>query len=242
VVVGGTQQFTATGYDQYGNVMGINPVWSTNSCGTIDTGGLFTAPIVVGQCIVTATDTAVSGTATVNVTDVVNIVDVPVVASSDDAEEAANGGMSLTSSDLEMTQESTQQTIGTRFIVDIPQGANILTAYIEFTVDETNSEATDLMIEGQIHDNAPTFSSASGDISSRTNRTAGVDWLNIPSWTTIGSRQMTPDISSIIQEIVDQPGLTDSIVIIITGTGKRVADSYNGSPSSAPVLHLEYNP
>jgi len=29
-------------------------------------------------------------------------------------------------------------------------------------------------------------------------------------------------------------------VIIITGTGKRVAESYNGDAPGAPLLHIEY--
>jgi hypothetical protein len=30
------------------------------------------------------------------------------------------------------------------------------------------------------------------------------------------------------------------LVIIITGTGERVAESYNGDPNGAPLLHVEY--
>jgi hypothetical protein len=166
---------------------------------------------------------------------------VPVTDSSDDAEESPSGSMSLTSSDLEMVfYKGANQTAGMRFLTAIPQGAIITNAYIEFTVDETTSGTANLMIEGQIDDNAPTFTSSNGNISSRTNRTAPVDWLNIPDWTAIGSKQMTPDISSIIQEIVDQPTWTSSVVIIITGgEGTRVAESSNGT--AAPVLHVEYS-
>jgi hypothetical protein len=32
------------------------------------------------------------------------------------------------------------------------------------------------------------------------------------------------------------------MVIIVTGTGERTAESYNGSPSGAPLLHIEFDP
>jgi hypothetical protein len=33
----------------------------------------------------------------------------------------------------------------------------------------------------------------------------------------------------------------NSLVIIITGTGERSAESYDGRPSGAPLLHVEYH-
>jgi hypothetical protein len=52
--------------------------------------------------------------------------------------------------------------------------------------------------------------------------------------------QQTPNIASIIQEIVNNLNWMsgNSIVIIITGEGKRAAESYEGN--AAPVLHIEY--
>jgi len=32
----------------------------------------------------------------------------------------------------------------------------------------------------------------------------------------------------------------NSVVLIITGSGKRVAEAYDGAPAAAPVLHVEY--
>jgi hypothetical protein len=57
-----------------------------------------------------------------------------------------------------------------------------------------------------------------------------------------GPDQQTPNIASIIQEIVNRPGWSsgNSIVIIVTGTGERTAESYDGNPNGAPLLHLEY--
>ena len=48
------------------------------------------------------------------------------------------------------------------------------------------------------------------------------------------------DIKSIIQEIVNRAGWQsgNSLAIIISGTGERVAEAYDGS--AAPQLHIEY--
>ena len=170
-----------------------------------------------------------------------------VAAGSDDAEESASGGVSLTSSDLELTLESTQQVVGMRFTgLNIPPGSTIQNAYIQFQADEANSEATLLTISGQAIDNAPTFTSTSGDISNRTTTTASVAW-SPEAWPTIGEagpNQQTPNLKAVVQEIVNRPGwvLGNSLAVIITGTGKRVAESFNGVASVAPLLVVEYLP
>ena len=68
VGVGGTQQFTATAKDQYGDAMVPQPsfTWTVSGGGTIDNGGLFTAGGTPGgPFTVTATSGGVNGTATV---------------------------------------------------------------------------------------------------------------------------------------------------------------------------------
>jgi hypothetical protein len=69
VPVGGTQQFTATGYDQNGVVLATQPTiaWSVNGGGNIS-GGLFTSGSTAGgPFTVTAASGSVSGTASVTV-------------------------------------------------------------------------------------------------------------------------------------------------------------------------------
>jgi hypothetical protein len=46
VAVTGRRNFTATGYDANGTVVGINPVWSAAAGGTISSAGIFTAGTV----------------------------------------------------------------------------------------------------------------------------------------------------------------------------------------------------
>ena len=176
------------------------------------------------------------------------IVEMRVASSTDDAEERASGSMKLTSSDLELVLDSSDQTIGLRFNgLNVPQGAVIHKAYIQFQVDEAHPGAKTLRIEGEDIDNAQTFTSTNGDITSRPRTEAAVEW-SPPAWTTVGQAgldQRSEDVTPIIKEIVDRPGWTsgNSMVLIITGvagTGKHVAESYDGVLSAAPLLHVEW--
>jgi hypothetical protein len=136
------------------------------------------------------------------------------------------------------------QTVGLRFPgVAVPQGATILSAYLEFTVDETDSVATSLIFEGQAADYAPTFSMADHDISSRATTTASTLW-DVPAWNSVGQVHQTPDLAAVVQEIVDRPGwyLGSAMAFVVTGSGERTAEAYDGVPSAAPLLHIEFDP
>ncbi|MCB0562611.1 MAG: hypothetical protein KDD09_26850, partial [Phaeodactylibacter sp.] len=85
---------------------------------------------------------------------------VDIDSSSDDAEQdVASGGTDLTSSDLELCTDGLIQLVGLRFNnLNIPQGAFITSAYIQFEVDETNNDdPCNVTIYGQAADDAPTF-------------------------------------------------------------------------------------
>ena len=174
-------------------------------------------------------------------------VEVRVAAGSDDAEERATGSVALSSSDLELVfDKGGHQMVGMRFnSLTIPQGATIHKAYVQFQVDETHSGATSLTIAGEATDQAPTFTTANGNISSRSRTTASTAWSPAP-WTTVGEAgpdQQTPDIAPVVQEIVSRPGWSsgNALVIIITGSGERTAEAYDGVQAGAPLLHVEYN-
>ena len=175
------------------------------------------------------------------------VVEVRVASASDDAEERDDGNVSLNSSDLELVADGSRgdQTVGMRFVgVGVPIGATITAAWVQFQSDEAGSTATDLAIEGQMADNPSTFINSNGDISQRLRTNAVVGW-SPPAWNTVGVAgldQRSPDLSGIIQEIVASPGWVagNAIVVIITGTGRRTAESYNGLSSAAPLLHIEY--
>ncbi len=93
-------------------------------------------------------------------------------------------------------------------------------------------------------DDAASFSSSDYDISSRSTTSASASWSPTP-WNSVGQAgplQRTPDLSSIIQEIVNRGGWSsgNDLVVLVTGTGERTAESYDGSSSKAPLLHVEW--
>lgn len=171
---------------------------------------------------------------------------VSVAHGNDDAEESVTDAIvSLTSSDLELTNDTQDQLVAIRFNnIRIEPGEDIANAYIQFTVEETTSGPAALVIEGQAQSNPPAFTAASGHISSRPVTSNFVEW-SPPDWNTLGENgpdQQTPNLKSIIEEIINMPTWQtgNSIVFIISGNGKRVAHSYDGSPASAPTLHVDF--
>src|ERR1041385_5361596 len=173
-------------------------------------------------------------------------VDIRINLGKNDVEETADGTMRLGSGDLELVTDDTVQTVGLRFTgVSIPSGATIVNAYVQFKVDEVSDVATNLTIQGQASANALAFTTTSKDLSSRSKTISAVTWSPAP-WTTVGATgtdQRTPNVASVLQEIVSQsnwaPG--NALVIVITGSGKRVAKSYNSDAAGAPLLHIEYS-
>jgi hypothetical protein len=174
------------------------------------------------------------------------IINIRITSGLDDAEERLDGSVNQDSSDLElMTDGSAQKVIGLRFInVNIPQRATISKAYLQFKTDETTSGATALTIKGQAVNTAAAFSTVSKNVSSRAVTQASVSW-SPKAWSVVGEAglsQRSPDISPIIQEIVNRSGWAsaNAIAILITGTGVRVAESFDGDAAGAPLLHVEY--
>ncbi len=171
-----------------------------------------------------------------------------IVSTLDDAEESDSGWVLIGSSDLELVADSSRgnQLVGLRFTdLHIPQGATITSATIQFDVDETGDEATSLQFRAQASDNAAVFSSNNFDLSSRATTAESVTW-DAPAWPSrpaAGPDQRTPDLATIFQEVVDRPGWQTggAIAVIISGTGKRVATSFDKNPAAAPKLALEFS-
>jgi PKD repeat protein len=171
-------------------------------------------------------------------------VELRPLASADDAEQTPTGSMYLNSSDLEMVMDATAQTVGLRWPgLTIPKGATITAAWIQFTAEESQTEATQLTIRAQAADNAPGFTATKFDVTNRATGSASVNW-SPAAWTSgqAGAAQRTPDLSQLVQQVVDRAGWAsgNALVMVISGTGKRVAQSQDGSPVQAALLHVEY--
>ncbi len=113
-------------------------------------------------------------------------------------------------------------TSGFRFTeVSIPPHAMIRSAYLEFTVDGDYSNALTVVLFGEAAADAETFGIESRP-TSRPLTSASTVWP-IPSsdvWQ-MGSRRRTPDLSAIIQEVVDRADWNsgNSLVVITKNAG-----------------------
>ncbi len=179
-----------------------------------------------------------------------NVFEVRVNAAGDDAEEITGGTVQRGDGDLDMMTDTTgtgspKVKVGVRFNgVAIPQGAPITSAYVQFTADEVDTAPTSLTIKGQAADNPPTFSTTAFDLTTRPTTTAAANW-SPGSWLAVGDAglaQRADNLTGIVQEIVNRPGWAsgNSLVLLVTGTGERVAVANNQNPLLAPLLHVEW--
>ncbi len=70
--------------------------------------------------------------------------------------------------------------------------------------------------------------------------------LSPPAWDAVGAAgaaQQTPNLAAVVQEVVDQGGwlAANAMAFVISGAGKRVAESFDGKTAAAPLLHIEYD-
>ncbi len=256
VVDGTSINFTGTASDaEDAGLDGSSIQWSSDIDGSIgSSSSINVSALSVNTHVITASVTdsgSLVGTSSISVMVTsgggsVTTLDVPVSSSSDDAEESiASGSVYLDSNDLEMIDNfGTLQVVGMRFTgITVPAGATITNAYIQFQADEVDTGSASLLVRGEAVDNAQAYTTTNSDISGRAQTTASVAWIPA-SWNAVGDvgvAQQTPDLAAVIQEIVNRSGWSsgNALALVVTGSGKRVAESYEGA--AAPLLHLEYS-
>ncbi len=254
-IEGSTVTLSGAANDLEDGNLSASLMWSSDVDGPIGTGATVatsTLTRAVHTITATVTDTSLQSVSAFVSIDVEGpggalTFESRINSGADDAEERANGSVLVGSSDLEMTLDGGgDQTLGLRFpAVTIPHGSQIVDAWVQFTVDETHSGATSLVIRGEASDAAASYVNVAGNITSRSVTWASATWTPAP-WVSngdAGGDQRTPDLSAVVQEIVDRPGWTSGapLALVIDGIGERVAESFNGSPASAPLLHIEYD-
>ncbi len=254
IILPGSAELDGTVVDYNGNP-GLSTQWTVASgpdsvlfgdASLVDTTATFFSPGLYTLRL-TAVDGpfTVGGTLTVTVHPEGRVV-VGVDVSSDDAEEKADGSITLTSLDLEMTDydaSGPHNAIGLRFNnIDIANGTQISAAHIQFTSAQTSSVTTNLTIKGHDTDHAAPFTTSLENLTLRTTTTAQVSWSVAP-WTVGQSSvaQHTANIAPILEEIVNRPGWSagNSIAIMISGPGNRVARTYDQNPADAAVLYVD---
>jgi outer membrane protein assembly factor BamB len=170
---------------------------------------------------------------------------IPVAAVDDDAEEDSKGEVKLHSSDLELGLDAGDpQVVAIRF-TDVPlsRADELKAAFLQFTVDETGKKECHLKIQGELTADSKPLVETKRNLSSRPRTSASVEW-SPPAWTKVdkaGEAQRTPDLKPILDEIRKQPGWKpgNSLSLLITGSGTRIARSYRGAKSGSARLILK---
>lgn len=202
-------------------------------------------------------------------TDTITDEGVTFAASSDDAEQENDEIDSLFDDDIDTGWEGDPEdfnilTCGLRFQnIQLPKGAQIDSAYIEVFSHEakTAEDVAELTIFGDDVDNAVTFTE-DALITDRTYTNAEVEWTVAEEWG-LWTPHRTPDLSNIVQEVVDRDGWEagNAIAFIIEGRNQgasevenarefesyeNIADPEDGGdgqnwPSRVPKLYVFYS-
>lgn len=168
--------------------------------------------------------------------------------SADDAFEQA-GWTDISQEQVRMSDGTNTVLSGFRFNnVQLPQGATITSARLKMVSQSLNSTATQLIVRGELSSNSAAFEAASNNISNRTLTTSSVDWSTGNEFPVLGDVINSTDITSVIQEVVNQGDWCggNSLSIVIEGTSsdagssRKVLSADEGSGNS-PQLILEYD-
>ncbi|WP_032096895.1 MULTISPECIES: PilC/PilY family type IV pilus protein [unclassified Alteromonas] len=169
-------------------------------------------------------------------------------SSNNDAHEI-DGSVTTSSNEVILSKGTDIVTSGMRFeTLQIPQGATIVSANIRFTSEGFNIADTSLVISAEAQADSTAFSTSSNNLSSRPKTATNVEWLAGNSFPTTGEVITTPDISGVIQEVVDLNdwcGGKDLNVLIegtsITGLSDRRVRAIDEGLSGAPQLVVSYD-
>ena len=144
--------------------------------------------------------------------------------------------------------DSDEQIVGLRFgNMDVPRGAKIIRASIDFQADATSDDPSNLLIQIEDTDNALPFKDEEKNISSRKIIKEGIVWSDIPAWEK-GATYTTPELGALVQKIVNKKewcGGRGGVGFVISALEKekpfRIARSFDSAAQFAPVLNVEYD-
>jgi len=208
--------------------------------------------MVIGVLMMFAYVVSAQTTITANI--VAGIDDMEETMVQVDPAESAVGAVDATSSDLEIPWDHEPQFIALRFTdVQIPAGATIVEASVQFAVDEVDDHSANpvpVTIVGQAVADAPELVDADFAISGLPQTTASVMWTPGPS-VAEGDQtaaEKTSDIGPVVQEIVGIAGWAagNHLMIIIkadpaqTENNGVTYESYDGDPALSAVLSVTF--
>lgn len=220
-------------------------LWAdTNSDTTVDTLVGTTTTDAAGGYIFGGADKSGMSTFACSAT---GTVDKHVNNVTDDAEQIVGTGVVSTADTvMDLTANgTTTQIAGVRFFdLNIPAGATITNAYIEFTspASGTVSRGTpSITIRTENTDNSTTFNAVNNDLSSRATSSTSVVWT--PGTVATGVKFQTPSLATLVQSMVNRTGWAsgNSMSFILSGSAGnnyRRAQTIEGggTPNSARLV------
>lgn len=126
--------------------------------------------------------------------------------------------------------------------IRIPQGADISEAYLIFESNDNMGLSANFIVFAHDADSAQPINSANNfDISSRERTSATIGWNGVQHWSKNQSYS-SPNLAPIIQELVNRPGWDqgNDILMVVTGEGRRQAESFNGDDDGAARLVVTF--
>jgi len=131
--------------------------------------------------------------------------------------------------------------IGVRYFVCIPAGSAVTEAWLTVSAAETDSGTSSARIRAERVIDSESFQT-NPTIIGRFASNADVPWT-MPNFVQ-GDTYRTPDITSLINEIIGLPGWTGcgNMLFVFEEVGERDVVAFDGSPADAVILNINTNP
>lgn len=163
-----------------------------------------------------------------------------------DAQQKNNGPVHLNETNLDMGHITglTDFIVGLRFAANIPQGATIASAYVQFNSEGVDASVSSISITGEDADNSSAFVAVNNNLTSRPKVAPTVNWVP-NAWVNnvAGVDEKSPDLKTIIQAIVNRAGWAagNTLALFFQGdTGHRRGHSLADGAALSPTLIVNY--
>lgn len=155
-----------------------------------------------------------------------------------DVYEAIDGTMNLNSTTIQLGEQINAGGFIFRN-TGVLQGARIINATLQFTAAEDATDPSTLTISADRNSTPRNFDTFNNDLTFRPMSSQRVQW-EVASWSANqrGLAQKSPDISQVLQEIVNRNSFRGDFGIYITGTGSRAIQTHEGG--AAATLTVAY--
>ena len=146
------------------------------------------------------------------------------------------------------SDDNIPQLTGLRFKnVQIPPGVTISEARIEFTICREEKDAITLEITGEKRADSSPFLLDQANLSTRPRTQNVLLWNDVPAWYDIGDLSWTPNLATIVQEILDAGEWSSGNAIAFffrehnrIKNSRRCAVTVDRQPLAAPRLQISY--